>query len=132
MSLYHHSFFFTIYSRSIPQILLKLPQILLLPEYLYEFYLSCIPAILHSYVCAICHSIFLCNIYYFFCDFGPFLYIFIDTVWYKRYNQRELLGNRVTRASEIWRDTAFFQGASITPILLAIRLCSYFYYFWCF
>ena len=44
----------------------------------------------------------------------------------------ELLGNRVTRASEIWRDTAFFQGASITPILLTIRLCSYFYYFWCF
>lgn len=44
----------------------------------------------------------------------------------------ELLGNWVTRASEIWRDTAFFQGASITPILLAIRLCSYFYYFWCF
>ena len=38
----------------------------------------------------------------------------------------------VTRASEIWRDTAFFQGASITPILLTFRLYSYFYYFWIF
>ena len=44
----------------------------------------------------------------------------------------ELLGNLVTRASEIWRDTAFFQGASMTPILLAFRLYSYFYYFWIF
>ena len=24
----------------------------------------------------------------------------------------------------------FFRGASMTPILLAFRLCSYFYYFW--
>ena len=44
----------------------------------------------------------------------------------------ELLGNLVTRASEIWRDTAFFQDASMTPILLAFRLYSYFYYFWIF
>ena len=49
-----------------------------------------------------------------------------------RAGRTELLGNLVTRASEIWRDTVFFQGASMTPILLAFRLCSYFYYFWIF
>ena len=33
---------------------------------------------------------------------------------------RELLGNWVTRASELRRDTAFFQGASMTPLLFAL------------
>ena len=86
MSLYHHSFFFTIYSRSIPQILLKLPQILLLPEYLWGFYLSHIPELLHSCVCAICHSIFLCNIYHFLCNiyhffvFSGLFYTFLLTL----------------------------------------------------
>ena len=60
-------------------------------------------------------------------------YIVVE-IGYEIYNviKSELLGNLVTRASEIWRDTAFFQGASMTPILLAFRLYSYFYYFWIF
>ena len=57
---------------------------------------------------------------------------YVLTNFYMYISACELLGNLVTRASEIWRDTAFFQGASMTPILLAFRLYSYFYYFWIF
>ena len=57
---------------------------------------------------------------------------YVLTNFYMYISACELLGNLVTRASEIWRDTAFFQGVSMTPILLAFRLYSYFYYFWIF
>ena len=46
--------------------------------------------------------------------------------------ERELLGNKLPEHLKSGGIPPFFQGASMTPILLAFQLCSYFYYFWIF
>ena len=43
--------------------------------------------------------------------------------------ERELLGNKLPEHLKSGGIPPFFQGASMTPILLAFQLCGYFYYF---
>ena len=63
------------------------------------------------------------NLYIFY----NYRYVFLYNIYncksrqcFARTVSRELLGNWVTRASELRRDTAFFQGASMTPLLFAL------------
>ncbi len=71
-------FFFHNIFQNIPQILLKLLRFYYYQNICEDFIYPILPELLHSCVCAIWpFHIFMQYISFFFCDFGPFLYILL-------------------------------------------------------